>query len=184
MSTAPLPLAVQGEDSLRVEHSGPSNELINFPPSATLKRCASVQDGMHVSEVVTGDGIHVIATFQDLVEYRVAMQALTGRIASTKVHVHVLTGEPASFGESFRSYLTYAKKVGGAKNVLSPSHDLARLLDVHTDGRHDFRNLLRNGLLLVVDGVIVWKRVASPTRRDELSHDLDGLKAAIAHYSK
>lgn len=180
MSVSPLPSAVQGEGPSLLDSPKPSNQLITFPPEATLKRIASSEAEVHVSEVVSGDGIHVIATFRDLVDHRVAMQTLTGKIANANIAVHILAGEPRSYADAFRSYVHYALRIGGAKNILTPSRDLATLLDVHT--ARDPENRLRNGLLLVVDGSIVWKSVASALRPNDMTHDLDGLKTAIAHH--
>lgn len=159
-----------------------ANELANFPPEATLSPLMDPENDVHVSERIPGDGIVVLGMFYDLVDSR-PMQALTRDIASDRVTCLVVVGRPRSVSsDTFRNKMSYAKQVGGARDILSPSRDLATLLDASVPRDPDY-NRLRNGLVLIVDGAIVWRSVAKAETPDA-PHDISGLVAAIAHYSK
>ena len=166
---------------------GPSNRLTVFPPEATLAFAFDGGDPCHVSERVPSDGIAVLASFHCLVDDRAAMRELTREIAGPNVAVRVLAGRPGTAGDDFRQYVLYARQIGGASEGFSPSRELAILLGL--DIPRDARNRLRNGLLLVANGAIVWKSVSDLRRPDAMPgydprapkpFDLDGLRAEIA----
>lgn len=184
MSFAPSPEPGSSDDRTTHphDHPGHANALANFPPEATLSPLLDPEKAAHVGGRIPDEGIVVIATFYDLVD-SVPMKALTRDIANDRVTCLMVVGRPRfTNGDTFLSKISYAKQVGGAKDILSPSPELATLLGARVPRDPDY-NRLCNGLLLVVDGAIVWRDVAKADHPDT-AHNLSGLTAAIAHHSK
>ena len=180
VSFVPLQSGSATERDSLLDRPEPSNWLTSFPPEATLSFAWDGEDPLHVSERIPQSGIAVIGTFHDLVDSRAAMRTLTRTIKSSRVAAFVLTGHPDVVGDSFRREIAYARQVGGASEVFVPSRELAVLLGTYIP-RDGGRNRLCNGLILVMDGAIVWHAIAD-AKRPDTSHNLDGLTAALAPY--
>lgn len=159
-----VPTVLPPEESVFASDHETSRHLHSFPPEARAQ--IGAQGTLkHVSELLPDTGVCVLVTVHDLVEDVDGIRRVSDKVGSQRTFV-VAKSRP-SYAESFCVQLDWARRIGHASDVLLSSHELTALLG--SEAAHD---TLRNGIVIVRDGEIVWSWM-SDHRRPNSPHAVD-----------
>ncbi|MBI4437420.1 hypothetical protein HY631_00520 [Candidatus Uhrbacteria bacterium] len=134
-----------------------SSHLHSFPETARAQ-IGTQGDMVHVSELIPAKGTFALVATHDLIDDADGIRRVVDKVGSPK-KVFVVASAQLSYGEMFRSSVTWAKKIGHAGEVLLASHELAVLL-----GAEAGHGRMKNGILIVHDGQLVWSAMVDARR--------------------
>ncbi|MBI5794278.1 hypothetical protein HZA87_04335 [Candidatus Uhrbacteria bacterium] len=134
-----------------------THHLHSFPDEARAQ-IGTEGESRHISNLLPETGACVLVTVHDLVDDARGIRRVVDKVGSPK-QVFAATCSQPSYGETFRTSIDWAKKIGHAGEVILVSHELAALL-----GAQAHHGRLRNGIVIVHDGKIVWSKMADVHR--------------------
>mgnify|MGYP001574159512 FL=1 len=130
----------------------------------------------HVSDILPDKGLLVLVATHDLIENVNSISCITNRVGSKSVYA--LTGLPAFRAETYRMSIIWVKMIGHTDNILFCRHELSVLLGIDAG-----RGQVRNGIVIVKDGKIVWSKVAD-ARRPNAPHEIDAFVEAFDYHDR
>lgn len=160
----------------------PSNDLeletritphLDSFPSTAMGQFGLDKQMQPISQLLPLKGCIILVPVFDLVDDVAAIRQVVDEISSRKTKVFALNIKPDFYGEMFKTALMWAKQIGRAHGTLLVNHELSVLLGV--DARYD---KMRNGIIIIHDGKIVWSRVVD-ARRPNTPLQIQGFKEAL-----